>query len=469
MYVEYPQQEAAYSYRHQYMFGPNMLVAPISEPGYGKPVLKDIYLPDGEDWMDYFTGEIYKGGQVINYECPLDRMPVFVRAGSILPLAPDMAYSEQKPVDPLIVDVYAGKAASFQLYEDDGTSLAYRQDAYAWTPLRYTPEAGGVNRIEIGPSKGQFKGQVTNRRYEVRVHGLLKPESVNVNGKKLEEREAKECGEGCGGWTWDSKARITTIRVTEPIQIGEKVTVSLEGAGTFADAQMLQKVLDYRERLRQVKHEEKLKYAILLDGDEHSKPPRVIRETEKIETELDNLLANPKGLAQRPPDFRAMTADVLEAFVDQPFESKRTIPAPDRSVNEATKKIANAVFEPWEIRSMTDNLLGCEVVAKASGIPSPTLIAKLKFDADAIGPAKVAFEIVLPESGLPGWTMTTRSAGPEGYAQFGIRVPFPPERGSHTIRVKATLTWDGGQTEVWHDVEWFSTGLPKEPDLSKPR
>jgi alpha-glucosidase (family GH31 glycosyl hydrolase) len=469
MYVEYPQQEAAYSYRHQYMFGPNMLVAPISEPGYGKPVLKDIYLPDGEDWIDYFTGEIYKGGQVINYECPLDRMPVFVRAGSILPLAPDMAYSEQKPVDPLIVDVYAGKAASFQLYEDDGTSLAYRQDAYAWTPLRYTPEAGGVNRIEIGPSKGQFKGQVTNRRYEVRVHGLLKPESVNVNGKKLEEREAKECGVGCGGWNWDSKARITTIRVTEPIQIGEKVTVSLKGAGTFADAQMLQKVLDYRERLREVKHEEKLKYAILLDGDEHSKPPRVIRETEKIETELDNLVANPKGIAQRPPDFRAMTAPVLKAFVDQPFESKRTIPAPDRSVNEATKKIANAVFEPWEIRSMTDNLLGCEVVAKASGIPSPSLIAKLKYDADAIGPAKVAYEIVLPDTGLPGWTMTTRSAGPEGYAQFGIRVPFPPERGSHTIRVKATLTWDGGQTEVWHDVEWFSTGLPKEPDLSKPR
>ena len=155
----------------------NLLVAPISEPGYGKPVLKDIYLPDGEDWFDYFTGEIYKGGQVVNYQCPLDRMPLFVRAGSILPMAPDMNYSEQKPVDPLIVDVYAGKAASFQLYEDDGTSLAYRQDAYAWTPLSYTPEAGGVHQIEIGPSKGQFKGQVTSRRYEVRVHGLLKPEA----------------------------------------------------------------------------------------------------------------------------------------------------------------------------------------------------------------------------------------------------------------------------------------------------
>ena len=467
MYVEYPQQEPAYSYRHQYMLGQELLVAPISEPGYGKPVLKDVYLPAGEDWLDYFTGEIYHGGQVVNYQCPLDRMPLFVRAGSILPLAPDMDYNDQKPLDPLIVDVYAGKSASFQVYEDDGTSLQYHRGAYAWTPLSYIAEAGGVHRIEIGASKGEYNGQVKSRRYEVRVHGLLKPEDVKLGAQKLEEREARECGVGCGGWTWDSKARITTIRLTEPIRIGEKVTVRLEGAGTFADALMLQRVLGYRERIRRVKHEEKLKYAILLSGAEHSKPPRVIRETEKIETELDDLVANPSGIAQRPPDFRAMTAQVLKAFVDQPFESQRKIPAPDRSVQEATRKIANAVFEPWEIRSMTLTLLGCEVLAKASGTPSPTLIAKLKYDAEAIGPAEVAYEIGLPDSGLPGWIMTTRSAGPEGYARFGIRVPFPPERGSHMLRVKATLAWEGGQTEVWRDVEWFSTGLPREPDLSR--
>jgi len=162
-----------------------------------------------------------------------------------------------------------------------------------------------------------------------------------------------------------------------------------------------------------------------------------------------------------------MTAHMLKAFVDQPFESRRTIPAPDLEVNEATKKIANAVFEPWEIRRMTQALLGCELIAKASGIPSPTLIAKLRYDTDAIGPAKVDYEIELPDKGLPGWIMTGRTMRPDGYVEFGIRVPFPPERGVSTLRVKATLTWDGGQTEVWRDVEWFSTGLPREPDLSK--
>jgi alpha-glucosidase (family GH31 glycosyl hydrolase) len=467
MYLDYPLQERAYSYRHQYLFGQELLVAPISEPGYGKPVLKDIYLPAGDDWFDYFTGKIYKGGQVVNYACPLDRMPLFVRAGSILPMAPNMDYSEQRPVDPLTVDVYAGKEASFQLYEDDGTSLDFRTGASAWTPLSYIPNAGGSHKIEIGPGKGQYTGQVTSRRYEVRVHGLLKPDAVKVNGQGLEERQAKECGAGCGGWTWDSSARITAIRLTEPIRVGDKTAIVLEGSGTFADALMLQRVLDYRERLRRVKIEEKLKYAILLNEKEHSKPPRVIRETEKVEAALDNLVANPKGIAQSPPDFRGMTTQVLKAFVDQPFESQRTIPAPDRSVQEATKLIADAGFEPWEIRNMTLTLLGCEVLAKAWGTPSPTLIAKLLYDVDAIGPAKVEYEIELPDTGLPGWIMTSRSSGPEGYYQFGIRVPFPPERGSHTLRVKATLTWDGGQTEAWRDVEWFSTGLPRELNLSK--
>ena len=70
-------------------------------------------------------------------------MPLFVRAGSIVPMAPDMDYSDQRPVDPLIVDVYAGKPASFRLYEDDGTSLDYRNGAYAWTPIAFTAGAGG--------------------------------------------------------------------------------------------------------------------------------------------------------------------------------------------------------------------------------------------------------------------------------------------------------------------------------------
>jgi hypothetical protein len=465
MYIEYPQQEPAYTYRHQYLFGQELLVAPISEPGYGKSVLKDIYLPAGDDWFDYFTGKIYAGGQVINYEAPLERIPLFVRAGSILPMAPKMNFSEEKPVDPLTLDVYTGKPALFQLYEDDGTSLDYLHGASAWTPLRYTPQDAGAHRLEIGPVQGQFRGQLKTRRYEIRWHGLLKPETVIVNGEKLEEKPAPDCGAGCGGWTWDNSTGVAEIRLVQPLPVGEKTVVEVQGTGSFADAVLLQKVVEFRERLRQVKIAEKLKYAILLQGGDHSKPPRVIRETEKVETELDKLVASPKELAQNPPDFRGMTTHVLKAFTDRPFESQRQIPAADQTDLDSTKLIADAVFEPWEIRDMTFTLLGCEIHAKASGAPSPTLLAKLVYDTGTIGPAKIDYEIALPEAGLPGWMMTSRSMAPEGYAQFGVRVPFPPDRGSHTLRVKATLTWEGGKTEAWRDVEWFSTGLPKELEL----
>ena len=142
MYLEFPEQEKAYIYRHEYMFGQELLVAPISEPGFGMPVVKDVYLPEGEKWFDYFTGKIYDGGQIISYECPIERMPLFVRAGSILPMAPNRNNSDQQPVDPLVLDVYAGKRAEFRLYEDDGTSLEYRKGANAWTPLTFTPGPG---------------------------------------------------------------------------------------------------------------------------------------------------------------------------------------------------------------------------------------------------------------------------------------------------------------------------------------
>ena len=70
MYLDYPEQEGSYTYRRQYMFGHELLAAPVSEPGYGKPVLKDVYLPAGEKWFDYFTGRIYEGGQTLPYSAP---------------------------------------------------------------------------------------------------------------------------------------------------------------------------------------------------------------------------------------------------------------------------------------------------------------------------------------------------------------------------------------------------------------
>jgi alpha-glucosidase (family GH31 glycosyl hydrolase) len=471
-FLDYPGQEGSYTYRRQFMFGRELLAAPVTEPGYGRPVLKDIYLPAGEKWIDFFTGRIYDGGQTIAYSCPLDRLPLFARAGSIVPLAPDMEYTGQRPVDPLTVDVYAGKPASFRLYEDDGVSLDYRHGGYAWTPLGLSEEADGRQRLEIGPSDGQYNGQPKVRRYTVRVHGLLKPHAVLLNGRELPEARPAECGEGCGGWVWDDQTRVSTIRTTEATPVNKKTTITLEGAGAFADAEVLQKMLDYRERIRRVKEVEKLKWGLVLHGLDFSRPPRVMRETEAVEAELDGLISKPQGIGRRPPDFRALTARVLRAFSDQPFESNRPLPKGNTDALKAAPLLAQAHFEPEELRRMTVELLGCRLFTKAWGTPSPVIDAKLACDSEALGAARVTYDIVLPEEGLPGWIEEGPPLEAEsGYTRFRIRAPFPPHRGEYRLRVKALLAWQGGEAEVVRDVEWTSAGghlVPTDNGFSFP-
>jgi hypothetical protein len=154
-----------------------------------------------------------------------------------------------------------------------------------------------------------------------------------------------------------------------------------------------------------------------------------------------------------------MTERVLKAFVDQPFESHRTVPEANADARKATPLLENASFQPEEIRRMTVELFGCELLAKAWGTPSPLVDAKLTCDPQAVGPARVTYDISLPEEGLPGWIQTGSPEEVEsGYTRFSLRSPFPGRRGNHRFRVKATLAWQGGQTEVVRDVEWTSMG-----------
>jgi hypothetical protein len=364
----------------------------------------------------------------------------------------------------LVLDVYAGKRAEFRLYEDDGTSLEYRKGANAWTPLTFTPGPGDSYTIETGPGSGRYDGQPKNRRYEVRVHGLLKPGSVEVNGRKLEENQSEEGGQG---WNWDKERMVTTIRLTEPVPVQQKVTVTLEGAGTLEDVQILQKTLDFRERVRNIRTEEQLKWAMVVDGMEIKKPAHVIRSTDQVEGELNLLIANPKDLAQYPPHFMAMTNHLLKAFVDDPFESRRTVPEAYAPARKATEVLDHAVFEPEEIQKMTLELLGCDLIVRAYSTPmrdvhdepTPVIQTKLLYDSDAVGPVTVTYKIELPDEGLPGWIQSQPpTAVDPGYTQFNIMTPYETALGVHTFRVAAQINWDGGHLETARDVQWFPTG-----------
>jgi hypothetical protein len=361
MYLEYPEQEAAYTSRQQYMFGKELLVAPITAPGNGKPARKEVYLPAGQDWFDFFTGDLYGGGKAVTHECPPDRMPLFVRAGSILPMAPEMAYSDQKPADPLTLDVYAGsRPAEFNLYEDDGVSLDYRAAAYAWTPLRFGSEKPGHYTLSIGPVQGKFQGQLAKRRYVVRVHGLFKPDDVALNGHKLPETEP--CHDG-PGWSWNGRERLITVRLPKPLPISKDTVVEFANAGSFADLSAWQRAWNLREQLRQAKRDMKLKDANLLGGLDVSKPPRVIRETEDVERLLTDIVDHPNGCGQAPPDYAALEQRVLAALTHAPFDSTRTLREFDPEHLKAMEVLKTGKFTAEELQTITNRFRGADLPA----------------------------------------------------------------------------------------------------------
>jgi alpha-glucosidase (family GH31 glycosyl hydrolase) len=158
-----------------YLWGDAFLVSPVVEPGARE---KTVYLPKGK-WIDFWTDDVFTGGDSLRVSAPLDRMPLFVRAGSIIPMVPVMSHTDERQIDTLIIRVYPTTAAadSFTLYEDDGESLEYQHGAFALTTLSQTRiRSGNADELvlTVGKARGSFAGQVTSRTYLFEVHTIPK-------------------------------------------------------------------------------------------------------------------------------------------------------------------------------------------------------------------------------------------------------------------------------------------------------
>jgi hypothetical protein len=199
----------------QYMFGEWLLVAPV----YGDFERMDVYLPAGETWVDYWDGCAYAGGQTIRYDTRrIDKLPLFVRRGAILPLRPESDWIKPgDPDDPITLDVYPGQADSaFTLCEDDGVSTAYRRGAVARTTIRVgILRAGGV-RIEIGAAEGGYDGQPTERAWRVRLH----PRAGDPLGAVRVDGADAVCGGAEAGEVFLPRTNVRTARRVEVVPAG---------------------------------------------------------------------------------------------------------------------------------------------------------------------------------------------------------------------------------------------------------
>ncbi|TDW97586.1 TIM-barrel domain-containing protein [Dinghuibacter silviterrae] len=159
--MDFEQDSVARGVADEYLFGPSLLVNPVCQY---KARSRSVYLPAGTDWYDAYTGNAFHGGQRIDAPAPYERMPLFARAGSIVPLGPALEYTGEKPADTITLCVYRGADAAFTLYEDEGTNYHYEKGAYAEIPLQYNEHTG---ILTIGERKGDFPGMLQHRVFRV--------------------------------------------------------------------------------------------------------------------------------------------------------------------------------------------------------------------------------------------------------------------------------------------------------------
>jgi alpha-D-xyloside xylohydrolase len=160
--MDFADDAAARDVRDEYLFGKAFLVAPVHKH---KARSRQVYLPAGAAWYDFHTGTQHAGGENIEAAAPLARMPLYVRAGSIVTVGPEIQYSSEKPGAPITLFVFTGADGSFDYYEDDGVSYGYERGEFARIPLRYDAEK---ESLTIGARAGSYSGMPEARTFKVR-------------------------------------------------------------------------------------------------------------------------------------------------------------------------------------------------------------------------------------------------------------------------------------------------------------
>src|SRR5258708_16687020 len=158
--MDFRQDVNAQNIGDQFMYGPAILVNSVTEPGANS---HHLYLPSAK-WYDFWTGASAQGGKFVDVPAPIERMPLYVRAGSIIPLGPEEEYSTQKPADPIELRIYPGADGDFTIYEDENDSYNYEKGQYATIPIHWN-DASRV--LTIGNRKGTFPGMLANRTFNI--------------------------------------------------------------------------------------------------------------------------------------------------------------------------------------------------------------------------------------------------------------------------------------------------------------
>ena len=172
--MDFNGDEKVLDIKDQWMFGSALMACPVGE--YQK-YSREVYLPKQKGWYDFYTGAYHAGGQTIVADAPYDKIPVFIPEGAILPIGPEMQWSDEKKPELIDLYVYAGKDGSYTLYEDEGTNYNYEKGKYAVIDFKYDD---AWKQVTIGARKGSFDGMLQKRRFNIILVDQKKQQGVNL-------------------------------------------------------------------------------------------------------------------------------------------------------------------------------------------------------------------------------------------------------------------------------------------------
>ena len=199
LYVDFPDQQEAYAAAgSEYLFGPDVLVAPATQPG--ETATTRVWFPGGSDWTDWFTGTTYAGGSTADVTTGLDAMPVFVRSGGVVATRTADVANDTAPLSELTLTTATGADGSFSLYEDDGVSTDPAASATTQVTFTDAPDGGA---LDVAPTDGSFAGQVAERAVTAVFTDAERPQVVRVDGEVVD----------AATWSYDEAARRLTVPV----------------------------------------------------------------------------------------------------------------------------------------------------------------------------------------------------------------------------------------------------------------
>jgi alpha-D-xyloside xylohydrolase len=162
--MDFANDPKALEQAYEYMFGPSLLVAPVVEPGVTR---WPVYLPAGHEWYDFQTGLTRQGGTTVMTDAPQDVIPLYIKAGSIVPMGPVMQHTGENKAGDLEIHIYTGADATFTLYEDEGDSYRYEQGAYSTIPFTWNDKQ---QTLTIGARQATYPGMPVERNLTIVLH-----------------------------------------------------------------------------------------------------------------------------------------------------------------------------------------------------------------------------------------------------------------------------------------------------------